>query len=107
MNNMQILAAIAVSAMVNIILRGIPFVFLGRKKEIGPRMKSLGDMLPATIMAILVIYCIRSIAESGMTSNVITMVSVAVTAILHIWKKNSILSISGGTVLYMILVHVM
>lgn len=106
MNDYEIFAMILVSAAINLCLRAIPFVFLGRKKEVGPKVQKLGDMLPAAIMAILVIYCIRNITVSGMTDNVITLVSVAVTAMLHIWKKNTILSISGGTVLYMILVHV-
>lgn len=106
MNNYEILLMILVPALVNICLRAVPFVFLGRKKEVGAGIRNVGDMLPAAIMATLVIYCIRSITVSGMTDNIMTLTSVAVTSLLHIWKKNTIISISGGTILYMVLVHI-
>ncbi|MDD3339022.1 MAG: AzlD domain-containing protein [Lachnospiraceae bacterium] len=107
MNNTQILLTILVSAAITICLRAAPFVFLGRKGELGPRVRSLGNMLPAAIMATLVVYCLKTIPTGAWGENLITIVGVAATALVHIWKKNTILSITVGTVLYMILVHIL
>ena len=57
------------------------------------------------IMATLVVYCLKSIPETAWQDNLILLAGVAVTGIVHLWKKSSILSITVVTVLYMVLVH--
>ena len=57
------------------------------------------------IMATLVVYCLKSVPASALQDNLILFAGVAVTAAVHIWKKSSILSITVGTVVYMVLVH--
>ena len=75
------------------------------KSELPKRMEYLGKVFPMAIMATLVVYCLKSIPESALQDNLILLEGVAVTAMLHLWKKSSILSITVGTVVYMALVH--
>ena len=68
-------------------------------------MEYLGKVFPMAIMATLVVYCLKSVQASALQDNLILFAGVAVTAAVHIWKKSSILSITVGTVVYMVLVH--
>ena len=68
-------------------------------------MEYLGKVFTMANMATLVVYCLKSIPESALQDNLILLAGVAVTAMVHLWKKSSILSITVGTVVYMALVH--
>jgi len=96
------LAAAAVSFACTFFLRALPFLFLGRNKQIPSFIQYLGKALPAAIMAVLVIYCLRNIGidDNGMKQ----VAAVLFTACIHIWKKNTYLSIITGTAFYMILI---
>ena len=86
---------IAVAAIVTLFIRAIPFVLFGGKRE-----------LPPAIMVILVVYCVKGINLMVGNHGIPELLSIAVVASLHIWKRNTLLSIAVGTVLYMILVQV-
>ena len=104
MRSFHILLSILVPALLTFFLRAIPFLLLN-KRELPKRIEYLGTVFPMAIMAILVVYCLKSVPASGLQDNLILFAGVAVTALIHIWKKNSILSISVGTAVYMVLVH--
>ena len=57
------------------------------------------------IMATLVVYCLKSVPEAVLQDNLILFAGVVATAVIHIWKKSSILSITVGMAVYMVLVH--
>ena len=97
---------IAVAAAVTLLIRAIPFVVFGGKREVPATVTYLGKVLPPAIMVILVIYCIKGINLFAGNHGIPELLSIAVVAGLHIWKKNTLLSIAVGTVLYMILVQV-
>lgn len=97
---------IAVAAIVTLFIRAIPFVAFGGKREVPAMVTYLGKVLPPAIMVILVIYCVKGIDLFTGTHGIPELSSIAVVALLHVWKKNTLLSISVGTVLYMILVQV-
>lgn len=97
---------IAVAAIVTLIIRAVPFVAFGGKREVPATVTYLGKVLPPAIMVILVIYCVKSIHLFTGNHGIPELVSIAVVALLHVWKKNTLLSIAVGTVLYMILVQV-
>lgn len=97
---------IAVAAVVTLLIRAIPFVVFGGKREVPATVTYLGKVLPPAIMVILVIYCIKGIHLFAGNHGIPELLSIAVVAGLHIWKKNTLLSIATGTVLYMILVQV-
>ena len=94
-------AIIAVAAIVTLIIRAV-----GGKREVPETVTYLGKVLPPAIMVILVIYCVKGINLFTGSHGFPELLSIAVVALLHIWKKNTLLSIAVGTILYMILVQV-
>ena len=70
-----------------------------------PSVRRLAGRMPAAIIAVLVIYCLKGMPDAELSANAITIVSVAAVVALHLWKKNTLLSIAGGTVLYMALLR--
>lgn len=97
---------IAVAAIVTLIIRAIPFVAFGGKREVPVTVTYLGKVLPPAIMVILVVYCVKSIHLFSGSHGIPELLSIAVVAALHVWKRNTLLSIAVGTILYMILVQV-
>ena len=104
MRSIHILLSILVPAALTFGLRALPFLLLN-KRVLPKRIEYLGNVFPMAIMATLVVYCLKSIPETAWQDNLILLAVVAVTAIVHLWKKSSILSITVGTVVYMVLVH--
>ena len=95
---------IAVAAIVTLFIRAIPFVLFGGKREVPVTVTYLGKVLPPAIMVILVVYCVKGINLMVGNHGIPELLSIAVFASL--WKRNTLLSIAVGTVLYMILVQV-
>lgn len=86
--------------------RLIPFLFFPKGKEIPPIIRYLGRMLPPAVIGMLVIYCLKGTTLSELPYGIPEGLAVLVTAGLHIWKRNNLLSIGAGTVLYMFLIQV-
>lgn len=86
--------------------RWIPFWLFPEKKEPPKAVAYLGRVLPAAMMGLLVVYCLKGVQWTAAPHGVPELVSVAVVAALHKWKGNVLLSIAGGTILYMLLVQV-
>jgi len=96
---------IVVAVLVTAATRFIPFLIF-RKKESTPAIITyLGQVLPCAIMGMLVVYCLKDIQLLSTPFGVPELIGCAVVAVLHIWKRNSLLSIGVGTVCYMILVQ--
>lgn len=102
---LKVFLLIVVVSVVTFILRAFPFVVFGGKKEIPQVVKYLGDVLPQCIMITLVVYCLKAIDITVSGKWVPELVSVIFVIFLHLWKKNTLLSIFFGTVLYMLLVQ--
>ena len=96
---------IAVTALVTAVLRFVPFLIFGGKRETPAYISYLGRLLPYAVMAMLVVYCLRNISFAAAPFGAPELISCAVVALLHVWKRSSILSILGGTVCYMLLVQ--
>ena len=80
-------------------------LFSAEKKEVPATITYLGKVLPPAIIATLIIYCIRSVDFTASPHGAAEIIAIVVTALLHIWKKNTLISIGGGTILYMFLVQ--
>ena len=104
MRSFHMLLSILIPALLTFGLRALPFLLLN-KRELPKRIEYLGNVFPMAIMATLVVYCLKSVPESALQDNLILLAGVLVTAVIHIWKKSSILSITVGPVVYMVLVH--
>jgi branched-subunit amino acid transport protein AzlD len=99
-------ALVAAMAIVTILLRFLPFWVFGGKKQTPPVIAYLGKVLPFAIMGMLVVYCLKSVDFTQSPYALPEMISCAVVVVLHLWKRNTILSIAGGTACYMLLVQV-
>lgn len=96
---------VAVSALVIMATRFLPFLIFGENRKTPPIIEYLGKVLPFAIMGMLVIYCMKDVAFLSWPYGLPEIISCVVVAALHIWKRNSLLSIGVGTVCYMLLVQ--
>lgn len=99
-------AAILVMAVVTFLTRALPFLLFGRGNRVPPVVLYLGKYLPPAVIAMLIVYCLRGVSFSAPSGWVPSLIAAAAVVVLHLWKKNNLLSILGGTVLYMVLVQV-
>ena len=96
---------IAVIAMVTAALRFLPFLIFGENRKTPPLIAYLGRVLPYAIMGMLVVYCLKDIRFSAHPFGIPEAIGCSVVALLHIWKRNTLLSIGAGTLCYMLLVQ--
>ena len=88
------------------ITRWLPFWLFPEKKKPPAVVEYLGRVLPAAMMGLLVVYCLKGVSWTAAPHGAPELISIAVVALLHRWRDNVLLSIAGGTVLYMLLVQV-
>lgn len=96
---------ILVCALVTAATRFLPFLIFGSSKTTPAFITKLGQVLPGAIIAMLVVYCLKDISFLAYPYGIPELLGCAVVAALHIWKRNSLLSIGVGTVFYMVLVQ--
>lgn len=100
----QTIIFIAVAAICTFATRLIPFAIFG-KRDVPKAVKYLGDVLPCAIIGILIIYCLKDFYNLNANTILPQLIGVAITAVVHLWRKNVLLSISAGTISYMLLIH--
>ena len=98
-------AAIAVIASVTFLTRFLPFLLFDRGEAPPKIVLYLGRVLPPAIIAMLVVYCLKGVSFASPAGWAPQLISAAAVAALHVWKHNNLLSIFGGTILYMVLVQ--
>ena len=96
---------IVVASIVTMATRFLPFLIFGEKRKTPPIITYLGKVLPGAIIAMLVIYCLKDVQFLQAHHGIPELIGCAVVAALHVWKRNSLLSIGAGTVCYMLLVQ--
>ena len=96
---------VAVVALVTAFLRFLPFLIFGENRTTPPLIAYLGKVLPFAIMGMLVVYCLKDVTFLSGSFGIPEAIGCAVVALLHIWKRNTLLSIGAGTVCYMLLVQ--
>lgn len=85
--------------------RVIPFLLFPKEKEIPPLIKYLGAALPPAVIGMLVIYCLKFVNLLAYPHGAPELIAGFVVVVLHVWKRNNLLSIGVGTVLYMFLIQ--
>ncbi len=93
-------------AVVTALLRFLPFLIWNGKRKTPAYILFLGKYLPYAIMGMLVVYCLKGVEILSFPHGLPELIAVVAVALLHIWKKNTLLSIIGGTALYMFLIQV-
>ena len=96
---------VAVSALVIMATRFLPFLIFGENRKTPPIIEYLGKVLPFAIMGMLVIYCMKDVAILTWPHGIPELIGCVIVAVLHIWKRNTLLSIAAGTVSYMLMVQ--
>ena len=97
---------VAVVAGVTALIRFLPFVVFGGGRSTPRFIVYLAGVLPCAIMAMLVVYCLRGVDLFSAPHGLPEFIACAAVVALHLWKKNTLLSVSAGTALYMTLVQV-
>ena len=105
MTALQIAALVAVMAVVTFLTRALPFLLFGRGGEPPKAVLYLGRFLPPAVIAMLIVYCCREMRFTEPGGWLPGLIAGLAVVVLHIWKKNDMLSIVGGTILYMVLVQ--
>lgn len=85
--------------------RVTPFLIFPKGKEIPKTIQYLGKVLTPAIIGMLVVYCLKNTSILSAPYGIPELIAVVVVAVLHIWKRNNLLSIGVGTVLYMVLIQ--
>ena len=104
-NNTHAMLLILTMTAATMATRFLPFLLLGDKRQTPPFISYLGKVLPYAIMGMLVVYCLKGVSVTQLSSVIPAILGVGITAGLHLWKHNTLLSILGGTVCYMVLVQ--
>lgn len=101
----QQLFLVAILAVATALTRFLPFWLFPAGKPIPRVISYLGKVLPGAVMGLLVIYCLKDVQWTAPPHGLPELLAVAVVVLLHWYKRNTLLSIGGGTLFYMILVH--
>lgn len=96
---------VLIISLVTIALRFLPFLIFGENRKTPPLIAYLGKVLPYAVMGMLVVYCLKDLSFTSAPFGIPELLGCAVVALLHIWKRNTLLSIGAGTVFYMLLVQ--
>jgi branched-subunit amino acid transport protein AzlD len=101
----QSLVFFGIISITTIFIRVLPFILFPENKKVPEYINFLGDVLPYTIIGMLVIYCLKDISFLIMPFGMPELISLAIVTILHLWKQNTLFSIGVGTAIYMFLVQ--
>ena len=100
-----LIIALAVTAG-TMVTRFLPFLLFPDSRPVPKIVTYLGRTLPAAMMGLLVVYCLRNVSIVEAPHGLPELISIAVLAALHLWKRNVLLSIGVGAAVYMVLVQV-
>lgn len=96
---------IAVVALVTFATRALPFLVFPENKKAPVFITYLSHVLPCAVMGMLVIYCLKNINILSSPYGLPEIISVALVTVLHLWKRNTMVSIIAGTITYMLLIQ--
>lgn len=87
------------------ITRFLPFFIFTSDKPTPKYVQYLGKMLPSAALGMLVIYCVKNVSLFSGNHAIPELISIMAVVLLHLWKRQMLISIAGGTILYMLLVQ--
>ena len=89
-----------------LITRFLPFIVFPANRKPPAFVSYLGSVLPAAAMGLLVVYSLRSVDLFSGTHGIPEAIALISVLALHLWRRNMLISIAGGTLLYMVLIQV-
>ncbi len=105
LDTFQTLGILACVVAGTMLTRFLPFLLFPENKKTPKLVAYLSTTIPAAMMGLLVVYCLKGVSVTSWPHGLPEVTAIAVTAGLHLWRKNVLLSIGVGTVLYMVLVQ--
>ena len=105
MTMLQQVITIGICVVGTMATRFLPFLIFSGKRPTPKYVQYLGKALPAAIFGMLVVYCLRNTEIVSGNHGLPELIASVVTAALHLWKRQMLLSIAGGTVCYMLLLQ--
>lgn len=87
--------------------RFLPFLIFTEHRKTPAFIQYIGKYLPSAVFGMLVVYCLKNVSFVQGTHGVPEFLSIFVTVALHLWKRQMLTSIAGGTAFYMALLHYM
>lgn len=85
--------------------RFLPFLFFTPGKPAPKYIQYLGKVLPSAVFGLLVVYCLKSVSLFSGNHGLPEALSIGAVVGLHLWKRQMLLSVAGGTICYMLLVQ--
>lgn len=101
----QQLITIAIVALGTMLTRFLPFLVFPEGKPTPKYVQYIGKALPGAVFGLLVIYCLKNVSLLTGSHGLPELIAIAVVVLLHLWKRQMLLSIAAGTVCYMLLVQ--
>lgn len=105
MTLLQQIITIAMCAAATMLTRFLPFMVFRSDRPTPKYIQYLGKVLPGAIFGMLVVYCLRNVSLMQYSYGLPELIAIAVTVGLHLWKRQMLVSIAGGTICYMLLVQ--
>ncbi len=101
----QQIITIALCVLGTMATRFLPFIVFSGNKPTPKFISYLGNALPAAIFGMLIVYCLKDVNLLAASYGLPELISIIMVVALHLWKRQMLLSIAGGTVCYMFLVQ--
>ncbi len=105
MTLLQQIITIAMCAAATMLTRFLPFMVFRSDRPTPKYIQYLGKVLPGAIFGMLVVYCLRNVSLIQCSYGLPELIAIAVTIGLHLWRRQILVSIAGGTICYMLLVQ--
>ncbi len=105
MTLIQQIILVALISLGTMLTRFLPFLIFRENKPTPPAIQYLGKVLPSAVFGLLIIYCLKNISLLSGSHGLPELIAIAIVVGLHLWKRQMLLSIAGGTILYMVLVQ--
>lgn len=105
MSDMQFIFIVILLALSVMICRYLPFIIFKDSDRLPDLISYLGKYLPSAMMGLLVVYCFKDYDFLAFDETVSALLAGGVVVIVHLYKRNTILSILAGTITYMILLN--
>ncbi|WP_270739316.1 branched-chain amino acid transporter permease [Massilioclostridium coli] len=98
---------ITIAAVVSgtMVTRFLPFILFPADKPTPKYIQYLGKVLPYAVIGLLVVFCFKSLSITTYPFGLPELIGVVTVILLHWWKKNMLISIAGGTIVYMLAIQ--
>lgn len=101
----QMLITILLCSGATVFTRLVPFAAFSTRKKLPSFLDYLGKALPSAVFGMLMVYCLKDVNFLSVSDTLPEIIAIAAVIGLHLWKRSMMLSMVGGTIVYMLLLH--